>query len=215
MTTPNKIRIMVVEDHHVVRQGLVALLKTTSDMEVIAEAQDGKQAIALYRRHQPDITLMDLRLPLLGGAQATEAIRQEFPQARIIVLTTYDGDEDIYRAIQAGARGYLLKDMFGDELMEAIRAVHAGKTRIPGIVAERLADRMGGPHLTARELSVLELIVKGNSNKEIAEVLGIFESTVKTHVNNILSKLAVNDRTQAATTALQRGIVHLPSSGDK
>jgi DNA-binding NarL/FixJ family response regulator len=128
------------------------------------------------------------------------------------VLTTYDGDEDIYRAIQAGARGYLLKDMFGEELMEAIRAVHAGKSRIPAAVAERLADRMGGPNLTARELSVLQLIVKGKSNKEIADELGIFESTVKTHVNNILSKLDVNDRTQAATTALQRGIVHLPQA---
>jgi DNA-binding NarL/FixJ family response regulator len=208
----NRIRIMVVEDHHVVRQGLVALLKATPDMEVIAEAQDGAQAVERFRQHRPDITLMDLRMPNLGGAQATEAIRKEFPQARIIVLTTYDGDEDIYRAIQAGARGYLLKDMFGEELMEAIRAVHAGKSRIPAAVAERLADRMGGPNLTARELSVLQLIVKGKSNKEIADELGIFESTVKTHVNNILSKLDVNDRTQAATTALQRGIVHLPQA---
>jgi DNA-binding NarL/FixJ family response regulator len=208
----NRIRIMVVEDHHVVRQGLVALLKGTPDMEVIAEAQDGAQAVERFRQHRPDITLMDLRMPNLGGAQATEAIRKEFPQARIIVLTTYDGDEDIYRAIQAGARGYLLKDMFGEELMEAIRAVHAGKSRIPAAVAERLADRMGGPNLTARELSVLQLIVKGKSNKEIADELGIFESTVKTHVNNILSKLDVNDRTQAATTALQRGIVHLPQA---
>jgi DNA-binding NarL/FixJ family response regulator len=208
----NRIRIMVVEDHHVVRQGLVAFLKGTPDMEVIAEAQDGAQAVERFRQHRPDITLMDLRMPNLGGAQATEAIRKEFPQARIIVLTTYDGDEDIYRAIQAGARGYLLKDMFGEELMEAIRAVHAGKSRIPAAVAERLADRMGGPNLTARELSVLQLIVKGKSNKEIADELGIFESTVKTHVNNILSKLDVNDRTQAATTALQRGIVHLPQA---
>ena len=212
MATTNNIRIMVVEDHHVVRQGLVALLKTTPEMQVVAEAQDGLQAVELFRKHRPDVTLMDLRLPGLGGVQATEAIRKEFPQARIIVLTTFDGDEDIYRAIQAGARGYLLKDMFGEELMEAIRAVHAGKTRIPGIVAERLADRMGGPNLTARELSVLELIVRGRSNKEIADDLGIFESTVKTHVNNILSKLSVSDRTQAATTALQRGIVHLPQT---
>src|SRR6266404_2895745 len=212
MATTNSIRIMVVEDHHVVRQGLVALLKTTPEMQVVAEAQDGLQAVELFRKHRPDVTLMDLRLPGLGGVQATEAIRKEFPQARIIVLTTFDGDEDIYRAIQAGARGYLLKDMFGEELMEAIRAVHAGKTRIPGVVAERLADRMGGPNLTTRELSVLELIVRGRSNKEIADDLGIFESTVKTHVNNILSKLSVSDRTQAATTALQRGIVHLPQA---
>jgi len=203
------IRIMVVEDHNIVRQGVVALLGTVPDMRVVAEAADGVQAVELFHQHKPDITLMDLRLPRLGGAEATAAIRKDFPNARIVVLTTYDGDEDIYRAIQAGARGYLLKDMFGEELIEAIRAVHAGKSRIPKVVAERLAERMGGPSLTSRELSVLELIVKGRSNREIADDLGIFESTVKTHVNSILSKLGVSDRTQAATAALQRGIVHL------
>jgi DNA-binding NarL/FixJ family response regulator len=140
-------------------------------------------------------------------------IRQDYPAARIIVLTTFDGDEDIYRALQAGARAYLLKGMFGDELMDAIRAVHAGKSRIPPAVAERLANRMGGPGLTARELDVLRLIVSGNSNKEIGEGLHISEATVKTHINNILSKLGVTDRTQATTTALQRGIVHLDSRG--
>ena len=200
---------MVVEDHNIVRQGLVALLSTVPDMKVVAEAGDGKQAVSQFRMVRPDVTLMDLRLPEMGGAEATSEIRKEFPQARIIVLTTFDGDEDIYRAIQAGARGYLLKDMFGEELMEAIRTVHAGKMRIPQMVAERLADRMAGPDLTARELDVLQLIVRGNSNKDIADKLGIFESTVKTHVNSILSKLAVSDRTQAATAALQRGIVHL------
>ena len=202
------IRILVVEDHHVVRQGLVALVKTVPDMEVVAEASDGKQAIDLFRQHSPDITIMDLRLPELSGVDAIKAIRQEFPAARIIVLTTFDGDEDIYRALQAGARGYLLKDMFGEELMDAIRTVHAGKTRIPPAVAQRLADRMGGPSLTGRELGVLKLIVAGNSNKEIGRELKISEATVKTHINSILSKLAVSDRTQAATTALQRGIIH-------
>jgi DNA-binding NarL/FixJ family response regulator len=204
---------MVVEDHHVVRQGLVALLKTVPDMSVVAEGADGKQAIDLFRQHEPDVTLMDLRMPNLSGVDAVVQIRQDYPAARIIVLTTFDGDEDIYRALQAGARAYLLKGMFGDELMDAIRAVHAGKSRIPPAVAERLANRMGGPGLTACELDVLRLIVSGNSNKEIGEGLHISEATVKTHINNILSKLGVTDRTQATTTALQRGIVHLDSRG--
>jgi len=203
-----RIRILVVEDHHVVRQGLVALVKTVPDMTVVAEASDGKQAVELFRQHRPDVTIMDLRLPAMGGVDAIKAIRQEFPAARVIVLTTFDGDEDIYRALQAGARGYLLKDMFGEELMDAIRTVHAGKTRIPPAVAQRLAERMAGPGLTARELEVLKLIVSGKSNKEIGKELTISEATVKTHINSILSKLDVNDRTQAATTALQRGIIH-------
>ncbi len=202
------LRILVVEDHHVVRQGLIALLRTVPDMDVVAEAADGNQAVELFRRHKPDVTIMDLRLPGMSGVDAITAIRKEFPAARIIVLTTFDGDEDIYRALQAGARGYLLKDMFGDELMDAIRTVHAGKTRIPPAVAQRLAERMGGPSLTARELDVLKLIVAGKSNKEIGYELTISEATVKSHINSILSKLAVSDRTQAATTALQRGIVH-------
>jgi len=205
----NKIRIMVVEDHHVVRQGLVALLNTVSDMLVVAEGADGKQAVDLFRQHEPDVTLMDLRMPTMSGVDAVIEIRRNFPAARIIVLTTFDGDEDIYRALQAGARAYLLKGMFGDELMDAIRAVHAGKSRIPPAVAERLATRMGSPGLTARELDVLKLIVAGKSNKEIGEELRISEATVKTHINNILSKLGVTDRTQATTAALQRGIVHL------
>jgi len=152
---------------------------------------------------------MDLRLPKQNGVEAITHIREEFPSARIIVLTTFDGDEDIYRALQAGAKGYLLKGMNADELTDAIRTVHGGKSRIPAIVAERLAERMGGPSLTGRELDVLKRIVGGRSNKEIASDLFISEATVKTHINSILSKLGVNDRTQAATTALQRGIVHL------
>ncbi|MBV9224453.1 MAG: response regulator transcription factor [Acidobacteriaceae bacterium] len=205
----NSIRILVVEDHHVVRQGLVALIKTVEDMQVVGEACDGKQAVELFRQQQPDVTIMDLRLPHMTGVEAITAIRRDFPSARIIVLTTYDGDEDIYRALQAGARGYLLKDMSGDDLMDAIRTVHAGRSRIPPAVAQRLADRLGGPDLTGRELEVLKLIVSGKSNKEIGRDLFISEATVKTHINSLLSKLGVSDRTQAATTALQRGIVHL------
>jgi DNA-binding NarL/FixJ family response regulator len=205
----NPIRIMIVEDHAVVRQGLAALLGSTPEFAVVAQAADGRQAIEQFRRHQPDITLMDLRLPQMGGVEAIGRIRIDFPQARIIVLTTFDGDEDIYRALQAGARGYLLKGMTGEELVDAIRSVHAGKSRIPAPVAERLAERMSAPSLTGRETEVLQLIVGGNSNKEIASAMSISEATVKTHINSLLSKLGVTDRTQAATTALQRGIVHL------
>jgi len=204
-----KIRILVVDDQAVVRQGFVALVNLVPDMMVIAEATNGKQAIEQFRIHQPDITLMDLRMPVMSGVEAISAIRREFPQARIIVLTTFDGDEDIYRSLQAGAQGYLLKDMFFNELEEAVRKVHAGLRRIPNVVADRLAERMGSSDLTGRELEVLEQIVKGKSNKEIASVLRISEATVKSHINNLLSKLGVTDRTQAATTALQRGLVHM------
>jgi DNA-binding NarL/FixJ family response regulator len=203
------IRIMVVDDHTVVRQGLVALLSTVPDLTVIAEAADGQEAVEAHRKYRPDVTLMDLRLPKLAGADAITRIRQESPSARIVVLTTFDGDEDIYRALQAGAKGYLLKGTDADELTATIRSVYAGKSRIPSFVAEKLAERMGGPALTTRELEVLKRIVAGRSNKEIAGDLHISEATVKTHINSLLSKLGVNDRTQAATTALQRGIVHL------
>ena len=199
---------MVIDDQAVVRQGLVALINTVNDMTVVAEGTNGQQAIELYRLHHPDITLIDLRMPVLSGVEAITAIRREFPDAHLIVLTTYDGDEDIYRSLQAGALGYLLKDMFFEELEDAIRKVHAGLRRIPAQVAERLAERMSGTELTARELEVLKQIVRGKSNKEIAGLLKISEATVKSHINNILSKLGVTDRTQAATTALQRGIVH-------
>ncbi len=203
------IRILIVEDHAVVRQGLVALLHTMPEFSVVGQASDGEQGVALFRQHQPDVTLMDLRLPKQNGVEAIGRIRAEFPEARIIVLTTFDGDEDIYRALQAGAKGYLLKGMDSDVLMEAIRAVHAGKSRIPAPVAERLAGRLSGPVLTERETDVLKQIVLGRSNKEIGTALFISEATVKTHINSLLGKLGVSDRTQAATTALQRGIVHL------
>jgi two-component system NarL family response regulator len=207
-----KIRIVVVDDQAVVRQGFVSLINTVADMEVIAEGVDGRQAVELYRKLRPDVLLTDLRMPLMTGVEAIAAIRREFPTARVIVLTTFDGDEDIYRSLQAGAMGYLLKDMFFEELEDAIRTVHAGGRRIPGIVAERLAGRVGGSDLTGRELEVLEQIVFGHSNKEIATALDISEATVKSHVNNILSKLGVTDRTQAATTAIRRGLVRLPDA---
>ncbi|MHB1673887.1 MAG: response regulator [Acidobacteriaceae bacterium] len=205
---PGPIRIMVVEDHHVVREGLVALMNAVPGMEVVAETADGRQALELFRKHLPDVTLMDLRLPGMSGVAAITRIRSQFPQARIIVLTTYDGDEDIHRALDAGARGYLLKGMSGEELMDAIRAVHSGRSRIPAQVAERLAERMVRPALTDRELDVLREIVSGKSNKEIGQELNISEATVKTHINSILGKLGVSDRTQAVTAAIQRGIVH-------
>lgn len=203
------IRVLIVDDHPVVREGLAAMINRRPDMEVVAEAVNGREAVELCRRHRPDVTLMDLRMPVMGGVEATQAIRREFSEARIIVLTTYDGDQDIYRALQAGARAYLLKDAPREELLEAIRAVHAGQRHLPPLVAGRLADHLAGNDLTAREQEVLELIAAGKSNREIGADLSITESTVKVHVNNILGKLGVHDRTQAVTTALQRGIVHL------
>jgi DNA-binding NarL/FixJ family response regulator len=209
MASSQKISIMVIDDQSVVRQGFVALINTVPDMEVVAEGTNGQQAIDLFRQHKPDITLIDLRMPVVGGVAAISAIRKEFPDARLIVLTTYDGDEDIYRSLQAGAKGYLLKDVFFEELESTIRSVHAGARRIPAAIAERLAERMSGSELTSREMEVLHLIVKGLSNREIGLTLNISEATVKSHINNLLTKLGVSDRTQAATTALQRGLVHL------
>ena len=206
----DRINIIVVDDQAVVRQGFVSLINTVPGMAVVAEGTNGEEAIELFRLHRPDVVLMDLRMPVLGGVAAITALRREFPSARVIVLTTYDGDEDIYRSLQAGAQGYLLKDVFFEELEDAIRTVHAGGRRIPSVVAERLAGRVGASDLTGRELEVLKQIVGGKSNKEIAAALGISEATVKSHINNILSKLDAADRTQAATKALRRGIVHLP-----
>jgi DNA-binding NarL/FixJ family response regulator len=209
--TKDLIRVLIVEDHNVVRQGLVALLNVVEGLEVVGEAADGVEAIAQYRKSRPDITLVDLRLPRMGGVEVIQRIRMEAPQARLIVLTTYDGDEDIYRALKAGAKAYLLKGMTTDELISTIREVHAGKSRIPPLIAEKLAERVGTEDLTPRESDVLEQIVYGRSNKEIATELEISEATVKTHINSLLSKLGVTDRTQAATTAIRRGIVPLES----
>ncbi len=200
-------RILVVDDHAVVREGLVSLLQRQSDLQVVAEAADGASAIRLYRQHRPDLVVLDLRLPDLDGAEVTAAIRAEFPQARLLVLSSFDGDEDIYRALKAGARGYLLKDSTREELLAAVRSVAAGQRRIPGPVAERLAQRIEGSELTGRELAVLRQIVSGRANKEIAKALAISEGTVKTHVKSILAKLDAADRTEAAVVALRRGLV--------
>jgi DNA-binding NarL/FixJ family response regulator len=203
------IRVLVVEDHHMVRQGLVSLLNVVDDLKVVGEAADGVEAISQFRKRQPDITLIDLRMPRLGGVEVIERIRMETPNARFIVLTTYDGDEDIYRALQAGARAYLLKGMTSEELIATIRSVHAGNSFIPPAIAQKLAERIGTEELTPRESEVLEQIVHGKNNREIATELVISETTVKTHINRLLGKLGVTDRTQAATSAIQRGLVPL------
>ena len=204
-----KIRILVAEDHLVARVGVTTIVNMQPDMTVIGEAANGQQAVDLYRKLLPDVTLLDLRMPVMGGVQAATAIRAEFPNARMIALTTYGGDEDIRRALAAGVQAYLTKDVLHDELIKAIHAVHAGQRYLPAGVAAALAAQMPRPDLSAREMQVLELIVRGLANKQIAYDLSIAEHTVKNHVKNILSKLGVQDRTQAATAAIQRGIVHL------
>ncbi|HYL75136.1 MAG TPA: response regulator transcription factor [Bryobacteraceae bacterium] len=203
------IRILIAEDHLIARVGVKTIVNTQPDMSVVAEAANGSQAVELHRKHRPDITLMDMRMPGMGGMEAVAAIRKELPDARIIALSTYGGDEDIRRALQAGVRAYLTKDVLHDELIRAIHAVHAGETYLPATVSAALEAGALPADLTAREMDVLTLIVKGHGNKQIAYDLGIAEHTVKNHVKNILSKLDVADRTQAATEAIQRGIIHL------
>jgi DNA-binding NarL/FixJ family response regulator len=210
MAANGRIRVFVVEDHAVVRQGLIALLSSAPEIEVVGFAQNGQEAVDRYTSLKPDVTLMDLQMPMVSGVEAIQQIRRTAPAARFIVLTTFDGDEDIYRAMQAGAKGYLLKGMDMEELVEAIRAVDAGRGRIPSVIAEKLAQRVGSEELTSREVEVLERIVAGRANKEIAADLHISEATVKSHVNSLLGKLGVADRTHAAVLALQRGIVRLP-----
>jgi DNA-binding NarL/FixJ family response regulator len=209
MKNANPIRILVAEDHLVARVGVSTIVNLQPDMTVVAEATNGQQAIELYRTYLPDVTLLDLRMPILSGIEAAAAIHKEYPRARLIALTTYGGDEDIRRALHAGVQAYLMKDILHDELLKAIRAVHEGQTYLPASVAAALAAQMPRPDLSARELQVLELIVAGLANKQIAYTLNIAEYTVKNHVKNILDKLAVQDRTQAATAAIQRGIIHL------
>lgn len=204
-----KIRVMVVDDHFVVRMGLCGSINMEPDMEVVAEASTGDSALSLYREHQPDIVLMDLRLPDADGITACKLICEEFPKAAVVILSTHDAEEDIYRAFQAGAQAYLLKTVQREELLRALRSVHAGERCIPAEIGARLAERMSHPELTAREVEVLTLIAKGKSNKEIGAELSIAEVTVKLHVGHILAKLGASDRTQAATTALRRGILHL------
>ena len=204
-----KIRILVAEDHLVARVGVTTIVNMQPDMTVVAEAANGQQAVEMYRVHRPDVALLDLRMPGMGGVAAAMAIRSEFPGAHMIALTTYGGDEDIRRALAAGVQAYLTKDVLHDELLKAIRAVHAGQTYLPAAVAASLAAQLPRPDLSAREVQVLELIVRGLANKQIAYSLNIAEHTVKNHVKNILSKLGVQDRTQAATADIQRGIIHL------
>jgi len=204
-----KLRILVAEDHLVARVGVSTIVNMQPDMTVVAEAANGQQAVEMFRQFLPDVTLLDLRMPVMGGVEAATAIKAEFPDARMIALTTYGGDEDIKRALNAGVQAYLTKDVLHDELLKAIRAVHAGQRYLPAGVAAALAAQIPRPDLSAREIQVLELIVRGLANKQIAYALSIAEHTVKNHVKNILSKLGVQDRTQAATVAIQRGIIHL------
>ena len=203
------IRVLVVDDHPVVREGLAALISRVEDITIVAAAGGGEEAIDLFCRHRPDVVLMDMRMPGMDGVALITQMRQEVGDARIVVLTAFDGEEDIYRSLQAGARAYLLKETSSDELLDAIRAVYNGQTRIPPDVATKLAQRISQPALTPRELDVLRLMVGGKSNQEIATGLFIAEGTVKAHVNSILDKMNVNDRTQAVTAALRRGLAKL------
>ncbi len=203
------IRVLIADDHPALREGLSALLERQTDLQVVAMAADGQEAVTLVRTHQPDVVLMDLRMPCLEGADAVTAICGEWPEARIIILTTYDGDEDIYRALRAGAKGYLLKDAPCEELFTAIRQVHRGQKYIMSQVAQKLTDRFQSSELTDRELEVLQLLVQGNTNRDISEALCVAEGTVKFHVRNILDKLGAGDRTQAVTIALKRGLARL------
>ena len=200
---------MLVDDHPAFRKGLAALIESEPNLRVVAEAGDGCKALEVYRQSRPDVVLMDLRLPGMGGVEAIIAIRKEFPDARVIVLTTFDMDEDIFRAIQSGAKSYLLKDTPLDELAAMIRAVHAGTETLPNRVAERLAARRQRADLSQRELEVLQLLTKGRSNKEMAASLFVSEDTIKAHLKSLFSKLKVKDRTEAAISAIRQGIVHL------
>jgi len=203
------IRILIAEDHIVVRQGLVSIISDETDMDVVAQADDGQQAVELYRQHQPDVVLMDLQMPRVDGVTAIAQIVTEFPAAHIVILTTYDGDEDIFRGLKAGAKGYLLKDLTAEELLDAIRVVHQGQKYIPTHVVMKLAERINNTELTQRELEVLRLLTMGQTNQEIGKALSISERTVKFHTNNIFQKLGVSDRTQAVIRALKRGLVRL------
>ena len=202
-----KIRLLIVDDHFVVRIGLVTSLKTAPELSVVAEASTGRQALELYRKYQPDVVLMDLRMPDLSGVQTTAALRKEFPNAKVIIFSSHDAQEEIFRAFQAGASGYLLKDALGEDLLNAVKTVVAGRQHIPPDIARALAEHTKGSELTERELDVLRLLIKGMSNRELGDLLGFTEHTAKFHVKNILTKLEVSDRTEAATAAFQRGIL--------
>jgi len=204
-----KTRVLVADDHYVVRMGVIGIINNESDMEVVAEATNGQQAIELYNKHQPDLILLDSRMPLKSGIQAANEIRQQHAAARILMLTAFDGDEDIHKAIAAGAQGYILKSSTGEQLVPALRAVAAGKRWIPDEVAERLAKREEYEPLTPRELEVLRELAKGLANKQIADVMGVSQYTIKDYLKTILTKLHVADRTEAVTVAIRRGLIHL------
>jgi DNA-binding NarL/FixJ family response regulator len=209
MENSKTIRILVVDDHFMVRMGLSASLNVEPDIEVVAEAANGETALPLYRKHHPDLVMMDLRLPGMSGADCTAAIVREFPEARILVLSTHSSQEEIHRALQAGARGYVVKSIMREELLRAVREVHRGGSYLDPLAASHLAERRSHRPLSSREVEVLQLVAKGFGNKEIATTLNIAEVTVKLHVSHMLEKLEVKDRTEAATVALQRGIISL------
>jgi two-component system, NarL family, response regulator len=209
MNESGKIRIMIVEDHFVVRAGLTAIINSQPDMAIVAEAGNGQEAVDLFTQHKPDVTLMDLRIPVLSGTEAIAAIIKGFPRAKIIVLSTYGGDEEIFKALQAGARAYFLKNVKGQDLIGAIRAVLAGQCPLPPEIASRLAERIPRMKLSPRELEILALIAKGSSNRAVASALAIREGTVRVHASNIFAKLGCNDRAQAVSEAFRRGIIHI------
>ena len=209
MNDNRKIRVLSVDDHPLLSEGIATIINSQPDMVLVSQAATGTEAIQKYREHRPDVTLMDLRLPDLSGIDAMIAIRTEFPDARVVMLTTFEGDAEIQRALVAGARGYLLKNIPPSEIVDAIRQVHAGKKRVPPEVAAQLANHMGDDELTAREIEVLRKVAGGNRNKDIADLLFISEETVKVHVKHIMDKLGAKDRTQAITIAVRRGIIEL------
>ena len=209
MSDPTRIRILTVDDHPLMREGITAMIESQADMLLVAEAANGAEALQRFREHQPDVTLMDIRLPGMSGIDTMIAIRSEFPEARILMLTTFEGDVEIQRALEAGARGYMLKSMSPRELLAGIREVHAGRKRIPPEVAAQLAEHLGEEALTTRELEVLQEVAGGNRNRDIAGRLFITEETVKVHVKHIMEKLGAKDRTEAVAIALRRGIIQL------
>jgi two-component system NarL family response regulator len=209
MSDSSQIRIMIVEDHFVVREGLKAIINSQKDMVAVAEAVNGRQAVEAFELYQPDVTLMDLRIPGLNGIDAIAGIVAKFPRARIIVLSTYGGDENIFRAFQAGARAYFLKDIKGQDLVDAIRAVHGGQRVVPPEIASQLAERVPLTALSPRELEILTLVAKGKSNKEIGAALAISEGTVRVHASNLLAKLHCSGRAQAVSEAIRRGIIEV------